>query len=324
MKSEEVRGNNKVICVTGPTASGKSELAVKLCRRFGGELLSFDSMQIYRRLDIGTAKPTAAERAEVPHHLIDICEPDENYSVADFVSSARACVNDVISRNKIPVLCGGTGLYFDSFMNGIDFGEAAPDTEYREELRNILSLRGAEFLHGMLREADPEAAGEIHPNNVKRVIRALEIIKSSGMTKTQWDKVSLKNNSPYEYIGITLDFENRAVLHERINSRVEKMMSLGLASEVEALLKDGYLVDGTTASGAIGYKELISYFKGNCSLSDAVESIKTATRQYAKRQLTWFRRGNKYAVYYPDSCQTDSDALYESVAAYVASKTDNK
>lgn len=277
------------IAIAGPTASGKSALALGLCRALDGEIVSLDSMQIYRTLDIGTAKPTTAERAEVPHHLIDICEPTDKFSAADFTAAANDAVSDILSRGKTPVLCGGTGLYLDSFLRRRDYGDVAVDENLRRELFAFAEQNGNAALHGMLKALDPNAAEAIHENNVKRVVRAIEICKTTGMTKTEWDKAA--DSAPRDDVFlIVLDFDDREKLYSKIERRVDKMIEDGLVDEARSALETGALNTGTTASQAIGYKELIPYLRGECSLNDAVEQLKAATRHYAKRQLTWFRR----------------------------------
>ena len=306
-----------VIAVAGPTASGKSALAMELCRRHAGELVSCDSMQIYRHMDIGTAKPTVAERAEIPHHLIDICEPTEDFSAAAFAALAADVIRDITERGKLPVLCGGTGLYLDSVLRGIDSGEMEPDPVLRERLWKTAEEKGALFLHQMLQKADPEAAQSIHPNNIKRVVRALEICTLSGTTKTEWDKTALRKESPYRATVIALDYRNRDILYERIDNRVEKMLSDGLETEVRTLLSENALKPNTTATCAIGYKELIAYFNGDISLEQATENMKSATRHYAKRQLTWFRRNPDIRWLYPDD-YPDAESLFEAADAVIS------
>ncbi len=298
-----------VIAVQGPTASGKSAAALAICKQFDGELISCDSMQIYRRMDIGTAKPTKEELAEIPHHLIDICDPDENFSSAAFSELAQKAIADVHSRGKLPVLCGGTGLYLDSVLKGVDFGELEGDPVYREELALFAQENGNLALHAKLTAIDPASAAAIHPNNVKRVIRALEICKTSGMTKTEWDKKAIRKESPYQAILIALDYHDRELLYHRIDCRVDDMMKMGLLDEVKALLADGYLTPESTAGGAIGYKELIACIKGEISASEAADAVKLATRHYAKRQLTWLRRNPNIHWLYPDDYKT-KDALF--------------
>ena len=277
----------KLLCVVGPTASGKTDFAIELCKERGGEVVSCDSMQIYRGMDIGTAKPTKEEMQGIAHHMLDVVEPATNYSVADFVTDARACITDILNRGKLPVLCGGTGLYVDSLLHQIEFAPMPRDDAFREEMRALANREGNEALHQRLKALDPEAAGAIHPNNVKRVIRALEMIEIGKMTKTQSDRLS-KKTPVYdaEIYGLSMPRER---LYERINLRVDRMMERGLLSEVENLLRRGVPED-VTSMQAIGYKDLIAHIKGELSLQEAVDSIKLHSRRYAKRQMTWFRR----------------------------------
>ena len=276
-----------IICVVGPTASGKTAYAIKLAKERNGEIVSCDSMQIYKYMDIGTAKPTKEEQREVPHHMIDFVDPNTDYSVADFVKDATEVINDILSRGKTPVLCGGTGLYIDSVIGGIEFSEQKRDDEYRALLWNMAEEKGVDAVHDLLKEHDPQEAEKVHPNNIKRVIRALEICKTSGMTKTEADKLARKEPKyNAEIIGLMPD---REILYERIDRRVDIMMHQGLLQEVELLIEKSIRRD-STAMQAIGYKELIEYIDGKCSLDEAVDKIKQESRRYAKRQLTWFRR----------------------------------
>lgn len=278
-----------IIAVAGPTASGKSALALGICRAIGGEIVSFDSMQIYKEMNIGTAKPSPAEQAEIPHHLIDICEPTEKFSAADFVERAARAVDDIHSRGKIAVLCGGTGLYLDSFLFGRDYGDIASDEALRASLFGFAEKNGAAALHKMLEELDPESAAAIHANNVKRVVRAIEICKTSGMTKTEWDKEASRAPSRDADV-IVLDFRDREKLYARIDARVENMIADGLADETKKLYDAGALAPENTAAQAIGYKEILPYVLGDLPLDAAAANLKLATRHYAKRQLTWFRK----------------------------------
>lgn len=276
-----------IICVVGPTASGKTAYAIKLAKEQNGEIVSCDSMQIYKYMDIGTAKPTKEEQRKVPHHMIDFVDPNTDYSVADFVKDATEVINDILSRGKTPVLCGGTGLYIDSVIGGIEFSEQKRDDEYRALLWNMAEEKGVDAVHDLLKEQDPQEAAKVHPNNIKRVIRALEICKTSGMTKTEADKLARKEPKyNAEIIGLMPD---REILYERIDRRVDIMMQQGLLQEVELLIEKSIRRD-STAMQAIGYKELIEYIDGKCSLDEAVDKIKQESRRYAKRQLTWFRR----------------------------------
>lgn len=291
--------NDKIIAVAGPTASGKSALALELCKRLDGELISLDSMQIYRGLDIGTAKPTKAEQAEVRHHMINICEPTENFSAAEFAERAHKVIADVRSRGKRAVLCGGTGLYLDTVLGRLDFGEIESDEKLRGELIAFAEKNGAKALHERLRGIDPQAAEKIHPNNVRRVARAIEIYELTGKTKTEHDREAI-SDSPYESLIIGLDYDDREVLYNRINRRVDAMIEAGLEGEVRSLVSRGLLSAESTAGQAIGYKEMLGYIAGDCSLGDAVEKIKLGTRRYAKRQLTWMRRNPNINWLYPD------------------------
>ena len=280
----------KIVCIVGPTASGKTAYAVKLAKERNGEVVSCDSMQIYKGMDIGTAKPTPEEMQGVVHHMLDFVDPRENYSVASFVKDARSCIDDILSRNKLPVLCGGTGLYIDSIINQIEFGCEEHDEGYRNELAEFSAKYGNDALHDKLKEKDPAAAEKIHPNNVKRVIRALEIIKNTGMTKTAADGIAKKEQLyDAEIIGLFMDRER---LYERINKRVDIMMQSGLLDETKKLLGLG-VPRTSTAMQAIGYKELLLYLDGNLTLDEAVEKIKQESRRYAKRQMTWFRRNTE-------------------------------
>ncbi len=291
--------NDKIIAIAGPTASGKSALALELCKRLNGELVSFDSMQIYRGLDIGTAKPTKAEQAEVRHHLIDICDPSESFSAADFAKCAHEAIADIRSRGKRAVLCGGTGLYLDSVLGRLDFGEIESDDKLREELFRFAEENGVDALHERLREIDPSAAETIHKNNVRRVVRAIEIYLLTGKTKTEHDRLAI-SNSPYDSVIIALDYVDREILYNRINNRVDAMISAGLEDEVRELYASGCLSPDTTAGQAIGYKEMLDYIRGIDTLEAAAEKIKLGTRRYAKRQLTWLRRNKSVNWLYPD------------------------
>lgn len=277
--------NGKAVIIAGPTASGKSSAALRLALRFGGEIISADSMQIYRRMDIGTAKPTKEERALVPHHLIDIREPYENYSVAEFVTDAKAAINGTLARGKLPVICGGTGLYIEALLHPTDYGaESSADPELREELMK----KDAHELWLQLSQIDPEAAEKTHENNKKRVARAIEIYLATGKTKTELDKIQKKTAPEYGFLLLLTGFGDRAELYARIDRRVDEMIAAGLAEETEKLLETGDLRPGTTAYQAIGYKELFGYINGEQTLDQAADRLKQATRNYAKRQLTWF------------------------------------
>lgn len=278
----------KILAVVGPTASGKSALAIELAERIGGEIICCDSMQIYKKMDIGTAKPTREEICRVPHHLFDFADPEVPFSCADYIPLAEEKISEICTKGRVPVLCGGTGLYLDRLLSGADFEQTSIDTEFREEMNRFALEHGSLALHDRLREVDPVAADEIHPNNIKRVIRALEIYKTSGRRKSDIDRESKLHESRYDASVIGIRYNDREILYDRINRRVDMMMEMGLLEETQALLADGIFAKNSTAAQAIGYKELLSYFKGNKSLEDAVEDLKTASRRYAKRQMTWF------------------------------------
>ena len=273
----------RIIAITGPTASGKSAAALELCQRIGGEIVSLDSMQIYKGMDIGTAKPTPEEQRSVPHHMIDIVTPDINFSCADYAQAASGCIEDIFSRRKIPVICGGTGLYFERLFCTSALGSPPCDPA----VRGMLEKRSPEENYSELLLIDPESAASTHMNNRKRVIRALEIYRCSGKTKSEWDRESRQSVPGYDLKHITLTSSDRGYLYNRIDRRVDKMIEDGLVDEVTAL----GLSPDSTAGQAIGYKEIIAYLEGRItSLDEAVGLIKQGSRNYAKRQLTWFRR----------------------------------
>ncbi len=279
----------RIAAVVGPTASGKTALAIELAQIYNGEIISCDSMQIYRGMDIGTAKPTPEETRGIPHHMIDIVEPGENFSAADYAPLAKKAADDILSRGKLPIFCGGTGLYLDSVIMANDYADVETDLTLRASLLQEAEQNGADALWQRLLKVDPESAAAIHKNNVKRVARALEIYLSSGITKTEWDRRSRTRPAPYTPVIIALDRE-REELYSRIDRRVDIMMDLGLENEVRSLVESGKLPRSSTAAQAIGYKEIIEYFDNKCTLAEAMEQIKVSTRRYAKRQLTWFRR----------------------------------
>jgi tRNA dimethylallyltransferase len=281
-------GRPEILAVVGPTASGKSALALELARRLGGEIVSCDSMQIYRGMDIGTAKPTKEEQAAVPHHLIDIVEPEEDFSANDYAVAAEIAVRDILSRGRIPVFCGGTGLYLDAFLRGEEGEVPGADPVVRAELEALLQLHGVDFLHGLLSEVDPESAATVHKNNTRRVIRALEIYRVTGVPKSEWDRRSRQRPPRYRAAVIGLSYADREVLYRRIEGRVDQMIDEGLVEETRSLMERGVFEVSRTAAGAIGYKELLPYCRGEVTLEEAVAELKTATRRYAKRQMTWF------------------------------------
>ena len=277
----------KILAIVGPTASGKTAVSIEVARRLGGEIVSCDSMQVYRRMNIGTAKPTKEEMCGIAHHLIDAVEPDVAFSCADYVTMAGEAVREIDARQKLPILCGGTGLYLDRFLCG-EMEETHADEGLRASLFAFAEREGALALHERLRTVDPESADAIHPNNVKRVVRALEIFEQTGIPKSEFDRRSQAVESPFEAVVVGLFYPRREVLYERINRRVDGMMADGLLEETRGLLEEGVFDINLTAAQAIGYKELLGHLRGEETLAEAAENLKTATRRYAKRQLTWF------------------------------------
>ncbi|MBR4873118.1 MAG: tRNA (adenosine(37)-N6)-dimethylallyltransferase MiaA [Clostridia bacterium] len=278
----------KLPIIVGATASGKSALAMRIAEEIGGEIVSCDSMQIYRRMNIGTAKPTAEEQSRVRHHLIDVIEPWETFSCADYARLADEAIRDVIARGKTPIVCGGTGLYLDALLRGGLAEEADCDENYRNELNALAEEKGNDYVHGLLRDLDPESADAIHPNNRKRVIRALEICRVTGRKKSEIDRENSAFDGAYEPLAVGLFYTDRAVLYDRIDRRVDQMLREGLLDEVRALDAEGIFERSRTAAGAIGYKELLGFIRGEMTLAEASDTLKMATRRYAKRQCTWF------------------------------------
>ena len=275
---------NKIIIISGPTAVGKSDLGVECALRFGGEVVSADSMQIYKGLDIGTGKVTQEEMKSVKHHLLDIISPDERYSVGQYLQDATVVIDDILSRGKLPIIVGGTGLYINALINGMNFSDADRSDEVREKWKAIASEKGNEVVYEKLVEIDPVSAQKISPNDLKRTIRAIEIFEVTGKPKSQSANTA---ECKYDYIFVILD-EDREVLYERINKRVDKMFDLGLENEVKTLYNNG-IDEKYQCMQAIGYKEFFPYFKGESSLEDIKHLIKQKSRNYAKRQLTWLR-----------------------------------
>lgn len=281
----------KILVIAGPTASGKTALAVELALLRGGEVVSADSMQIYRRMDIGTAKPTMEERQGVPHHMLDVAGPEEDFSVARYVDMAAACVDGIISRGKLPILAGGTGLYIDSLLSGRTFAAFDGGSPLRRELEGRLQLQGGAALLEELAQVDPQAAARLHPNDSKRIVRALEVYLTTGKTITQHNLETQALPPRYDALTLTLAFRQREDMWARVDRRVDQMMAAGLAEEVRDLLDSG-VPRKCTAMQAIGYKEMAAALEGDGDISAAAGEIKLRSRQYAKRQLTWFRRNS--------------------------------
>lgn len=297
-----------LVIITGPTGIGKTELSLELAKKYKGEIISSDSMQIYKKLNIGTAK-IDLNKTCIPHHMIDIIEPSDNFTVADFKNSAKKIITDINNRDGLPFLVGGTGLYINSLVYNLDFTETEPDYEYRDELREILEEEGSEFLYEKLQDQDRDMAEKIHKNNGQRIIRALEILKSGNKKGNNFRE----ENKDYNliYIGLNMD---RSKLYEKINLRVDKMIDLGLVDEVKNLLDEG-LDKNSQSLKAIGYKEVISYLDGEIDFYEMVDLIKKNSRHYAKRQLTWFRRDKRIKWF-----DRESDTILSDIENYIDSR----
>ena len=304
----------QVVCVVGPTASGKTALGVWLAKHYNGEVVSCDSMQIYRRMDIGTAKPTREEMDGVPHHMIDVADPEEDYSAERYRREAVPVVDDILARGKLPIIVGGTGLYLDALLNSHDF--AVKSTGWREKLQKKYDEEGIQPLWEALTEIDPESATRLHPMDTKRVIRALEVWYETGETISAHNAATRLLPPRYTALKLGLNYENRADLYARIDARVEEMAASGLADEVRALLESG-VSSGCTAMQAIGYKELCAAVEDGGDLTAALDEVKLRSRQYAKRQLTWFRR-DRTTQWYRHGSQPDPEALRRFAAEKLA------
>lgn len=303
-----------IIVVLGPTASGKTELAIELAKLYNGEVVSADSMQIYKGMDILTAKPKASEMQGIRHHLIDFLEPETDFSVADYVKLANNAIDDIASRGKLPILAGGTGLYINSLIDNIKFDETTGDKEFREKLFNLAKEKGNHYLWEKLFEVDEATALTVHENNVPRVIRALEIYEKTGEKMSEHKKTSRLEKSRYNPVIIGLTYSDRQLLYDRINKRVDEMISEGLIDEARSIYSSKTL---NTANQAIGYKELIPFFEGSEPIDRCIEKIKQETRRYAKRQLTWFRRDDRIFWIEIDKYKNSVEIL-EKVQKYIA------
>lgn len=294
-----------LIVVCGPTASGKTSLSIAIAKALNCEIVSADSMQIYKDMQIATAKPTEKEMDGIKHHLIDFLDNDKSFSVADYVKLAHESIADIASRGKTPLVCGGTGLYINSLIDNLSFDDACSSTPLRDELLEIVKEKGNRYLLEMLREFDPESAERLHENNLNRIIRAIENYKVTGLTMAQTAENSRKVESPYKLCMIGINYRDRENLYDRVNKRVDVMLEEGLLFEAESVFK---ISDLKTSYQAIGYKELKPYFDGDKTLDECVEKLKLETRHYAKRQLTWFRRDQRINWVYPDD-HDDFDSL---------------
>ena len=307
---------NKIIAVAGHTASGKTSLAIRLAEILGGEIVCCDSMQIYRVMDIGTAKPTPEEQARVPHHMVDFVDPMREYSCAEYAEDAERAIKDIISRGKLPVICGGTGLYLDSLLFERPFDESSGKSNVRDRLAAEAEELGAHALHEKLREVDPESADKIHENNLRRVIRALEIYETTGRKKSELD--AIPSPAKYDFLAFELRRTDMDERYARIEKRCDEMIAAGLLEETEKLLDMGIFEKNPTAAQAIGYKEMLGCVRGEMDLSEARERLCIATRRYAKRQVTWFSAKNYIeTVGLTDSMPDPTDALAAKVREWL-------
>lgn len=300
----------KIICVVGPTASGKTGLGIKLAKYFDGEVISADSMQIYCDMHIASAAPDDSETEGVPHHLVEFLPYGSSYTVADYVKAARQKISEIASRGKMPIIVGGTGLYINSLVNNVEFIESETDYELRERITKEYDLVGGTEMLSRLCEIDPDAAAKLHENDKKRIIRAFEIYESTGNTKSFNDEQSIKNESPYDACMIGITYRDREKLYERINLRVDLMLQNGLLEEAKSAYDKNL---GGGAVQAIGHKEFFDYFKEQISLEEAIENLKRSTRRYAKRQLTWFNKDERINWIYRDETENAVDAAIKFI-----------
>ncbi len=302
---------SKIVALAGPTAVGKTEFAIKLAEELDGEIVSCDSMQLYKYMDIGSAKPTPEEMRRARHHLVDIIDPREDFSVAQYQKLAKDAISDILSRGRLPIISGGTGLYLNSLLYDMDFSSSPGDFTYRRELEALAEEKGSGYLHSMLAEQDERAASLIHPNNTKKIIRALERLKKGEESVRQFSDIRTET-SDYDVILIGLT-RNRDQLYDRINKRVDVLVEQGLFQEVQKLAALGLTADNISMKG-IGYKEIFAYLDGRYTMEDAIDKIKKNTRHYAKKQLTWFRRYGKMEWCNISDFDSDEDAAEEVIS----------
>ena len=317
MKNRNETEKKPLIVLTGPTAVGKTNLSIRLAKKIGGEIISADSMQIYKKMNIGTAKISPEEMAGVPHYLVDELDPGEEFNVVAFQQMAKKAMKQIYENGHIPIVVGGTGFYIQALLYDVDFSEHETEEKYRQELVALEQEKGREYLYEMLKQADPEYAAIVHSNNVKRVIRALEYYHETGRKLSEHNAQQRENSSPYQFVYLVLNDE-REILYDRIDRRVDQMMEAGLLQEVEALVKEGYERTLVSMQG-LGYKEFFDYFDGKCTLEETVDIIKRDTRRFAKRQLTWFRR-EKEVCWMNKQDYPDGDALFHEILKILKEK----
>lgn len=308
-----------LIILTGPTAVGKTKASIGLAKAIGGEIISADSMQVYKGMDIGSAKIRPEEMKGIRHYLVDVLEPSCEFHVVRFQQMAKQAMAEIYAKGKIPIVVGGTGFYIQALLYDIDFTENEEDTGYREELEALAKERGAEYLHEMLKEVDPESAGQIHANNRKRVIRALEFYRLTGQKISEHNETERAKESPYEFCYFVLN-DDRKKLYDRIEKRVDQMLEMGLLEEVTALKNKGYTKDMVSMQG-LGYKEMLNYLNGECSYEEAVSILKRDTRHFAKRQLTWFRRERDVIWIEKEHYDYDEEKILDAMLSYIRERT---
>ena len=317
MKNRNESEKKPLIVLTGPTAVGKTNLSIRLAKKIGGEIISADSMQIYKKMNIGTAKISPEEMAGVPHYLVDELDPGEEFNVVAFQQMAKKAMKQIYENGHIPIVVGGTGFYIQALLHDVAFEQHETEEKYRQELVALEQEKGREYLYEMLKQADPEYAAIVHSNNVKRVIRALEYYHETGRKLSEHNAQQRENSSPYQFVYLVLNDE-REILYDRIDRRVDQMMEAGLLQEVEALVKEGYERTLVSMQG-LGYKEFFDYFDGKCTLEETVDIIKRDTRRFAKRQLTWFRR-EKEVCWMNKQDYPDGDALFHEILKILKEK----
>ncbi len=305
----------KIICVVGPTASGKTRLGIELCKALNGEVVSADSMQIYRDMHIASAAPDEAETEGIPHHLVEFLPYGSQFTVADYVKAAREKIDDILSRGKTPVIVGGTGLYINSLVNNVKFIESDTDLALRERITNEFEAVGGAEMLNRLRQIDEATADKLHENDKRRIIRAFEIYESTGKTKSFNDEQSIVNESPYSACMIGITYRDRELLYNRINARVDIMLENGVLDEARAAFSNNL---GGGAVQAIGHKEFFDYFKGEATLEEVTENLKRSTRRYAKRQLTWFNKNDRINWIYADEAENTAN-----MAIKIAERNEN-
>ena len=308
-----------VLCIVGPTAVGKTKASIGLAKALNGEIISADSMQVYKHMDIGSAKIRPEEMQGIKHYLIDELEPDEEFHVVRFQEMAKKALEEIYAKNKIPIVVGGTGFYIQALLYDIDFTENEEDTEYRKELEQLAAEKGADALHEMLRKVDSASAEAIHANNVKRVIRALEFHKQTGGKISEHNEQERAKSSPYDFCYFVLNDE-RERLYERINLRIDQMLDDGLVEEVMSLKDQGYTKEMVSMQG-LGYKEILDYLNGNCTLEEAIYILKRDTRHFAKRQLTWFRRERDVIWVSKNEHNYDEDKILNVMLDHIKERT---